>query len=196
MSESRFAVFAYGSLVAPASAEMTLGRPVTEAVPAVLEGWRRRFSAARENRTVEKTFATAEGTIPDVVLGLNVEPGTGAEEPPNGMLLPVSEDELERLDRRELRYDRADVTEAVAGDGIARFERVVTYTAKRGHHAPAAPEGAVIIAAYAKAVEAAFAALGGEQAERYRRTTLPYPAPLIEAVLVHDRIPPGNPRAW
>ncbi len=47
----------------------------------------------------------------------------------------------------------------------------------------------MILAAYASAVEAAFAALGSEAVELYRRTTLPYPAPLVEGLLVRDRDP-------
>jgi hypothetical protein len=30
----------------------------------------------------------------------------------------------------------------------------------------------------------------------YRETTESFRADVIEAVLVHDRIPPGNPRDW
>ncbi len=190
------AVFAYGSLVAPASAEMTLGRPATDAVPARLDGWRRRFSQARDNGAAEKTFATPGGDVPPFVLGLNVEPASAGEEGPNGVLLPVSEDELARLDVREVRYDRVDVTAAVAGGGQGAFAQVVVYVAKPANHAPDPPPGAVILASYASAVESAFAALGSEAVERYRRTTLPYPAPLVEGLLIRDEIPPGNPRDW
>ncbi len=167
-----------------------------DAVPARLDGWRRRFSQARDNSAAEKTFATPGGEVPPFVLGLNVEPAEAGEEGPNGVLLPVSEDELARLDLREVRYDRVDVTAAVAASGRGAFETVVVYVAKQANHAPDPPAGAVILTAYASAVEAAFAALGSEALELYRRTTLPYPAPLVEGLLVRDEIPPGNPRDW
>jgi hypothetical protein len=73
---------------------------------------------------------------------------------------------------------------------------VIAYTAKARHHHPTPPEGAVIVATYPAAVEAAFAALGPGQLELFRATTAPPPAPLVEGRLARDEIPPGNPRAW
>jgi hypothetical protein len=54
----------------------------------------------------------------------------------------------------------------------------------------------VIIAAYEATVEDAFAGLGNGELDRYRATTSPCAAERIEADLVADRIPPGNPRRW
>ena len=70
----RLALFAYGSLVSPASAARTLGRPVEAPAPARLPGWRRRWSLARDNLRSEKTFARADGSAPPYFLGLNIEP--------------------------------------------------------------------------------------------------------------------------
>ena len=192
----RTAVFAYGSLVDPVSAARTLGRPVGEPLPARLEGWRRRFSLYRDNLTSEKTFATPEGEVPRTMLGLNIEPHDEPSLAPNGRLIEVTEVDLARLDVRELRYDRVDVTTAVAGESAARFERVIAYVAKPSHYAPNPPAGAAIIAAYARTVEAAFDGLSAAEGARYRETTLPYPVRLIEGVLIADAIPEGNPRDW
>jgi cation transport regulator ChaC len=191
-------LFGYGSLVDPASAGRTLGRPVAEVWPARLPGWRRRFSQARDNETCEKTFARCEdGSVPGSILGLNVERSDDPALAPNGALIAVTEDELDRLDLREIRYDRHDVSASVAaGRGCPGFERVLTYVAKSSHLAPEPPAGAVILKAYADAVEAAFEGLGPGQGAEYRRTTLPYPVELIEGRLVRDRIPEGNPRDW
>jgi cation transport regulator ChaC len=193
------AVFAYASLVDRSSASMTLGRDL-EPRPARLGGWRRRWSLARDNLASEKGFAIEPGgRMPRWVLGLNIEPAPGdvggrSGDGLNGALLPVSEAELERLDLRELRYDRVDVTAQIAsGEG---FDLIVAYRAKRQHFAPEPPPGAVIIARYARAVEAAFAALGDGQRETYLQTTDPPPVELVEGTLVRDRIPPGNPRSW
>lgn len=196
------AVFAYGSLVSAASAAETLGRPprtswpVGEAVPARLVGWRRRFSVARDNRACEKTFALdADGSLPAHVLGLNVEPTGASDDLVNGLLVAISEAELNRLDERELRYDRREVTV----DPVAareRFETVITYVAKAEHRAAAAPAGAVILRGYAAAVEAAFDRLGPGQLDEFWRSTGPYPVELVDAHLVADRIADGNPRAW
>ncbi len=192
---SRIAVFAYGSLASPESAERTLGRPVEHAGVVHLGGWRRRWSQARDNMRVEKTFARRDGTIPPHCVGLNVEPGhpgTG----PNGPLIEISEEELDRLAIRELRYDRVEVAGDLIGEAAARFDRVHAFVAKPENFARPLPPGAAIVAAYARAVESAFEALGPGQLDLFHETTGPYPVELIEATLVGDRIPQGNPREW
>jgi hypothetical protein len=187
----RLALFAYGSLVSADSASATLERPVPAPVPARLPGWRRRWSQVRDNLTVEKTFARRDnGEVPRHVLGLTIEPSGEERRAPNGALLELSEEELLRLDVRELRYDRLEV------GPIAGFDRVFAYRAKPAQRAPQPPPGAVVIAAYVARVEAAFAALGDDQLRLYRETTGPPPVEVIDAVLVRDRIPPGNPRHW
>jgi cation transport regulator ChaC len=194
MSE-RQAVFAYGSLASLASAERTLGRAVNHDAVARLAGWRRRWSQMRDNLATEKTFARADdGTVPPYCLGLNIEREAGQD--PNGVLVEVSEAELERLEAREIRYDLVDVTAEIVTDGPLGFARVATFTAKPENFAGSPPPGAVILAPYARAVEAAFESLGPDQLELFRDTTGPHPVPVVEAVLVRDRILEGNPRAW
>lgn len=190
MNAPRLALFAYGSLVSPDSATATIGRPVTPSAALRLPGWRRRWSVARDNTTVEKTFARPDGSIPDHVLGLTIEPSDADADGPNGALLGLDEEELRRLDVREMRYDR------IALAPMAGFDRVFAYTAKPAHRVSEPPRGAVVIAAYAERVESAFAALGEDQLRLYRETTGPPPVEVIDAVLVRDRIAPGNPREW
>lgn len=192
------AVFAYGSLAGPSSAELTLGRPVTIAASARLEGWRRRWALCRDNLACEKTFARADDdSLPPWCAGLTLErAGRPEDAAPNGVLIEVDAGDLERLDRRELRYDRTEVTACVRAEGGQPPERVFAYVAKPEHHHPQLPPGAVIVATYVRAVESAFAELGRDQLELFRRTTGPPPVPVVEAVLVGDRIPPGNPRDW
>ncbi|MGH2922933.1 MAG: gamma-glutamylcyclotransferase family protein [Solirubrobacterales bacterium] len=187
-------LFGYGSLALLESAELTVGRPIARQLPAELRGWRRRFSQRRDNLTCEKTFECAGGRRPEWILGLNVERGEDAAGPVNGVVIELDESELDRLDIREIRYDRVDVSDRVGGEGLP--ERIITYTAKDFHFAPEPPDDAVILATYASAVEAGFAALGPGQLDRYRTTTGPHPVELVEAGLVIDRIPAGNPRAW
>jgi hypothetical protein len=190
------AVFAYASLVDPESAADTLGRPVEPAATARLVGWRRRWSVARDNHASEKSFARADdGSRPRFCLGLNLEPGAEVAEAPNGALIDVTEAELRRLDLREIRYRRVEVTDALA-ELPGAIDRVFAYAARPDRFAPTPPPGAVIIATYPRFVEAAFAALGDGHLELYRRTTEPPPVPVVEGVLVDDRIPPGNPREW
>jgi cation transport regulator ChaC len=194
---TRFAVFGYGSLVDPASAARTLGRPAAAPVPARLRGWTRRWSLLRDNLRVEKTFAIDPGgELPPFILGLNIERDPDLEAPgPNGALIEVTEPELERLDLREMRYDRADVTAMVAA-ADPPFDLIVAYSAKAENHAAEPPPGAVILSAYVRALEAAFDALGAGERDLFGATTEPPPVPVVDGRLVRDRIPAGNPREW
>jgi Gamma-glutamyl cyclotransferase, AIG2-like len=194
VSRGRVGLFGYGSLVLPESASMTLGRPVGELRPARLHDWRRRFSQRRDNLTCEKTFECPEGWRPEWILGLNVEEGEDDAGPVNGVVIEVSQAELDRLDVREIRYERVEATGSVSGDELP--ERIVTYTAKDFHFAPEPPDDAVILRTYAETVERAFEGLAPGELDHYLRTTGPYPVERVEALLVIDRIPDGNPRAW
>ncbi len=187
----RIGLFAYGSLASTASAARTLGRPVEDVAVARLPGWRRRWSQVRDNLATEKSFAHSEtGAVPPHCVGLNLEPDPGGAGP-NGILFCVTDAELKRLAVREIRYDRIDVSDAATG-----FDRIVAFTAKPENFAPTPPPGAVILAPYVRAVEAAFGTIGADQLDVFHRTTGPMPVEVIEAVLVRDEIPPGNPRDW
>jgi cation transport regulator ChaC len=190
------AVFAYGSLVDRGSFALTFGREPDALHPARLRGWRRRWSLLRDNLKAEKTFARQPGgDLPPFVIGLNLERDESRGDlAPNGALIEIDEEELARLDLRELRYDRLDVTDRIAaGSG---FDRVFTYTAKPEHFAARPPEGAVAMAPYLRTIEAAFRALGDGEWELFLETTGTPPVETIEPLLVDDRIPPGNPRDW
>jgi hypothetical protein len=194
---SRLALFAYASLASPASAAETLGRTVGRPLPARLEGFSRGWTLGRDNMNSEKTFARADGSLPRFCLGLNLEPADVGR-PPNGALLELTEAELERLDLREMRYRRIEVTDAIVGDSSrdTSYDTIFAYTARAEHHHLAPPGDAIVIANYLRTVEAAFSALGPDQLEAFRATTGPPPVDVAEATLVRDRIPEGNPRAW
>lgn len=194
---SRLALFAYGSLVSPESFTRTLGRKPETVTAARLPGWRRRWSVLRDNLAAEKTFARQPGgELPPWIIGLNLERADSSDHvlAPNGALIEISEGELERLDVRELRYDRVEVSGQLGIEGA--FDQVFTYKARPEHFAAQPPDGAVIMAPYLRAVEAAFTALGKGQWELFLETTGQPPVESIEAVLVRDEIPPGNPREW
>jgi cation transport regulator ChaC len=194
---SGIAIFAYGSLVSPDSFEQTLGRRPSELYRRRLGGWRRRWSVVRDNLAAEKTFARHPGgELPRWVVGLNIErdASAGLELAPNGAMIEVDEFELERLDLREMRYQRVEVTDAI--EDVDRFERVVAYTARPQHFAPQPPADAVRMAPYLRALEAAYRDLGEGQWELFLQTTEGHPGETIEPILVRDRIPPGNPREW
>ena len=193
----RLAVFGYGSLVSRDSIAETLGREAPAPVPAQLAGWRRRWSVYRKNTAHEKTFERVDGEPFEHIVGLNIERAPDAPEAawPNGVLIELTEAELERLDGRELRYDRVEVTDGVVADDSG-FDRVYAFTAKEGHFAVETPPSAIIIASYVRACEAAFDELGPDAWERFMATTGEFPVPVVEVRLVMDEIPEGNPRAW
>ena len=97
---------------------------------------------------------------------------------------------------REIRYDRVEVTAEIGVEDQPGFDRVFTFTAKPRNHAETPPPGAVILASYARAVEAAFESLGAGQLDLFRDTTEPHPVEVVEGELVRDQIPAGNPRDW
>jgi hypothetical protein len=194
---SRLAVFGYATLVSAASASQTLGRPVEFAAVARLAGWSRRWTLGREQAASEKTFARLDGTVPRFCLGLNIDRDDSAAGP-NGVLIELSESELARLDLREIRYLREDVTEAItvtSGDPDG-LDTVCAYRARPERHHLTPPDDAIIVATYPATIEAAFAALGPEELALYRETTAPPPVEVVPAELVADAIPEGNPRAW
>ena len=194
---SRFALFAYASLVSKASAAETLGRPVGVASPARIEGFARSWTLGRDNISSEKTFARTDGSLPRFCLGLNLE-ATALPGYANGALLELTEAEFARLDLREMRYERLEVTDAIVADqtGGAGFDAVFVYTARPEHHHPAPPADAIVIGSYLRTVEAAFEALGRGQLDLFRATTAAPPVEVADATLVRDRIPEGNPRDW
>jgi hypothetical protein len=195
---SGIAVFGYGSLVSRASVAETLGHDAPAPAPARLAGWRRRWSLARDNARAEKGFEPIDGDPFDFCLGLNLEraPDAPEEEWPNGGLIEMTAEEVERLDMRELRYDRVEVTAHVRGAEAEAFDAVFTYVAKPANFAPHPPPRAVVLASYLRACEAAFDDLGPDELVAFGRSTGPVPVPVVEARLVRDEIPAGNPRTW
>jgi hypothetical protein len=154
---------------------------------------KRSAGLARDNEASEKTFALADGTRPRFCLGLDLVPDDDAPTP-NGALIALSDAELDRLDLREIRYERVDVTTQIDAD--VEFDRVITYRSRPEHRCPEPRPGSVLIATYLEAVERAFDALGPDQLDLFRETTGPPPVEVVAATLVADRIPAGNPRDW
>ncbi len=186
-------VFGYGSLASPASAALSLGRPVEFAgdgapgrVAAAVDGLPRQRGEREDVRPSRRKRPVR------IVVGLNIERDPECEGA-NGVLIEITEAEAGRLDLREMRYDRIDVTADVEPAGLGQ---VIAYTAKPEHHAPQPPPGGIVIAEYVRTVEAAFAELGPGELDTYRETSDPPPVTPSEVQLVADEIPPGNPRGW
>jgi hypothetical protein len=182
-------VFGYGSLAAWAA---------HASAPAELDGARRVWGVAMDNREAipgYKVFLDpADGSRPPVhvaFLDLDLTGGAPGEPSVNGILVAVDAVALAAFDRRERNYERTDVTDRVAGAP----GRVWAYTGSAGGRARLAAglrQGtAVVSRAYLDGVREAFARLGDGQAERFRATTQPPPAPVRELRRVD--LPPRAP---
>ncbi|GAA4405042.1 gamma-glutamylcyclotransferase family protein [Tsukamurella soli] len=107
-------VFAYGSLMSPASLRATLRDcAIDGCIPARCRGFRRTFGVAFPNDGSEsdKAYLDDRGGRPPVVLFSDLTADEGDRV--NGVCIPVGEPDLDLLRSRELRYNLRDVTDAV-----------------------------------------------------------------------------------
>lgn len=110
-------VFGYGSLVAPGSMAATIGRTASAADrrPAHLSGFGRRWNYGSLHLRGDWTHDGVEvrdGLV--ISLGIALAP----EERCNGVVVRVTDEELELLDLRERDYERTDVTDHVNLDPL------------------------------------------------------------------------------
>ena len=117
-------LFGYGSLVLRESASMTLGRPAGELRPVRLHDWRQALLPAsrqpdlREDLRVRRGMAARSGSS-----GSTSSEGEDEAGPVNGVVIELTEAELDRLDIREIRYDRVEVTRLGRGRGSSGADR-------------------------------------------------------------------------
>jgi cation transport regulator ChaC len=174
-------VFGYGSLVR---------RP--DGIPCHLLGHRRAWNVAMDNRRTipgYKYYVDPDtGERPPVrVTFLNLY--SAAEGRVNGVALPVTAEELDRLDRRERNYDRIDVTRWLDAD---LGGTVWTYLGSEAAHERFAAGPAVVAQDYFDAIRGDFAAAGG--LDEFDRSTDPLTVPLRRLARVDVPPPPPAPR--
>ena len=173
-------VFGYGSLLRRDGG-----------IPCRLLGHRRAWNVAMDNRRTipgYKYYVDPEtGERPPVrVTFLNVYAAAGSV---NGVALPVSPEELGRLDRRERNYDRIDVTERLDAD---LGGTVWTYIGSAAARERFETGPAVVAQDYFDAIRGDFAATGGLEA--FERSTDPLTVPLRRLRRVDVPPPPPAPR--
>jgi hypothetical protein len=151
-------------------------------VPGRLRGFRRCWGAAMDNwdwANDRKHFVDPQtGERPRIrVAYLDIEPSS-AETAVNGLAIPVDGARLAALDKREVNYDRADITDAFQP---ALGGRVFTYAgtpAARKRCLRGFSEGNCVVSRdYVAAVRDAFAVLGDDALAEFDRTTDPLPFP-------------------
>jgi cation transport regulator ChaC len=176
-------VFGYGSLLdRQALATAQIGH---------LTGYRRTWNVAMDNSVDLPGYKIyvdpQDGSRPKVfVTFLNIVPTPGSRV--NGMLFPISTEELAALDIRERNYERIDVTDSVEepvsdrvwayvglDEAVARYER------------GAREKRAVIRRRYYDAVLANCAAAGGQAQKEFDQSTDPPTCPIVDL----DRIDRG-----
>ncbi len=162
-------VFGYGSLAHRGSLSKGLQRPISDAdlTPATLLGYRRIWGASEE-----VLCASQPGTTTARFLDLVRREGGEV----NGVLVPVTPDELSSLVIREKAYALHDVTGRVRSTADAG--RIVTFASPPGTHFV----GSVVLAEYVRLVEEAFEALAPGERARFRQLTELPPVPVIEGL--------------
>ena len=107
-------LFGYGSLAGATDPLVSSVATERDLVYGRVEGFRRRWNTAMENAAPLNDHAyyvdPATGERLDIcVVALNIQPGDGIV---NGVAVPVGTAELPAFDRRELHYDRIDVSDS------------------------------------------------------------------------------------
>lgn len=174
----RIAVFGYGSLVNKASLEKTLGKNI-KVQTAVLNGWKRDWSAILENTSGKPHYQLASGEVPPKVAVLNIKPSEDSLV--NGILFDCSEQDLDRLINREIHYDLVDVTKQIETGG---YDKVYSFTSKPQFTDTNAKD-VIIPASYKNLVEDGFRDLGPAELDQYQKTTNPSVYEFAEAKFIH-----------
>jgi hypothetical protein len=177
-------VFAYGSLVVDQ-------RPVRLAW---LRDYRRGWGVAMDNSEDVpgyKYYVEDDRGRPAVwVVFLDLVRVPGASV--NGILSPVDDDELARLDRRERNYDRVDVTASIDAPPGRTWAYVGSAVGRRRRADGERAGAAVIQRAYLDKVRAGFAALGPDELARFEASTDAPACPVVE--LTRVELPPQAAR--
>jgi hypothetical protein len=185
-------IFGYATLADAADRLVVESRIDAEPVYGHIEGYRRRWNAGMENRAPlndRKHYVdSATGERLDIcVVALNVQPGDGRV---NGVAVPVSAQALPAFDRRELHYDRIDVSAAFTERvGLPIWTYTGNDQALADYRAAHERGRAFIRRTYAERVDAVFRELGERPWADYRASTDPPEAPLRDLTHV---VPDGE----
>lgn len=182
-------IFGYATLADSSDPLVTRVRGEYKPVWGLLTGYRRRWKAAMENldglNDHKHYLDPVTGARPDICpVALSVESGEGQV---NGVALPVREQDIEFFDRRELHYDRIEVSSAFS---VSLDRPVWTYTANavaaKQYREALASGRAFICRSYFHRVHETFRTLGPGPWESFRASTDQPECPLLD--LEHSRI--------
>jgi cation transport regulator ChaC len=192
-SDEQF-VFAYGSLVRDLAGAMQDGG----ARPARLRDRRRAWNVAMENAVslpgYKHYLDPRDRSRPEVFVAfLNLVAAPG--ELVNGVLYPVSDEQLAALDRRERNYSRVEVDDSLEQRVAGRaWTYVGRPEAVRRFEDGARLGRAVIDSSYLETVRAGFALLGAPALEEFEASTDPHRCELRELLRIdYAREPDPRP---
>lgn len=184
-------VLGIGSIVAKESAEITIGREISkdDFHPVTVQGYNRQWTAAGG----EIKYYQKEKEFPGYITYLNMVRDDSASF--NGIVFPLSQEELKSLKKREHNYDMIDVSASIVSDvtiegtvyGFSASDASLTRYANG--LATVENHGICIRQEYMEKVEKAFRSLGEGQLEIYKKTTKdPDPKMPILSLGIEDRI--------
>lgn len=183
MADELAYVFGYGSLAVSADPLVVASSQHAPLVHGRAMGFRRRWEGAMENTDPYNDHAhyrdPLTGERPDVcVVALSLHTGQHIV---NGIAVPVTADRLAIFDRRELHYDRIEITDHFEPRGRARVWAYVANARARADCERARRSGrAVISSEYVRRVWAAFRDLGEHEWALFQASTDEPPFPLRE----------------
>lgn len=155
-------LFGYGSIMSPKSASRGLKRVLhkDDFTHVVLNGYIRTWTAA-ESLFFEQTQKEATGVF------LNLSEKIGKKT--NGVLIPISEKELEQMKKREKNYDCVDVTNKI--ETSLENISVFTFITPLERQAKTGIPNAYIPAGYLDILQDAFNTWGEHFENSYKSTT-------------------------
>ena len=159
-----FLVFAYGSLVNFSSAERTLQRPLDQSD--VIAVWVKDYERVWDYKSTIHS-ATLEKDVTAIFLNLRSKQGAKV----NGLVFRVSEEELDRLKKREANYDFTDITKLVDQDLGAPVYSFICTDAKI---LAGSDTSCVIMSKYIEMVKDGFSKQSEQFYQDYLKTTLPH----------------------
>lgn len=163
MSDPEGYIFGYGSLINPQSIAKTLqeSADVSMNEPSVLRNFERSWSLE------ERVFVEGKKREELMMVFLNIKARQGHS--CNGVIFPVSRENLFAFDKRERRYSRLDVSRLVSPK---KDLPVYTYVGKDAYIDP--PASAFVSELYEEIVECGLEYWGEAFRMEYHTTTLPH----------------------
>ncbi len=160
-------VFGYGSLINPKSIQRTLGREISK--EDLLEA--RLSDHVRKWQLVDWVIIqdpNLKRIIPTIFLDIVLEQGKEV----NGILFQLSEEELDKMDRRERNYDRIDISNLIEPNVS---KPVYMYVGKEKYTVP--PQESVVLAQYERLIEEGLSFWGNAFQQHYYESTLVHSFP-------------------